>query len=233
MTEGTTKDLLDMSQPETAHALRLHLLGDREAARAAFESLLARQPRNYFFHFLLGETAYATGRLEEAVRHYEAAIALKPDFGVAYYKRGVCWYRLGRLAESLESFSTLLAMKDQGHAMASYFFGLINQLLGNDAQAEEGFRMLRGESRQSLIANYYLAQLKAKQNRHAEALALLEELLDATPGLAEAHYLKGMALMGMHRNTEAVASFRATLALNPQDGRARVGLETLTEVPEI
>ena len=28
--------------------------------------------------------------------------------------------------------------------MASYFVGLINQFLGNDEEAEEGFRVLRG-----------------------------------------------------------------------------------------
>jgi len=222
-----------MSQPETAEAIRLHLLGERDGAGAAFEKLLAREPKNYFFHYLLGETRYATGLLDQAVRHYQSAIELKPDFGVAFYKMGVCYYRMGRLDKSLESFSTLLSMKDQGHAMASYFFGLINQFLGNDREAEEGFAILRGASRQSLIANYYLAQLKLKQRKYDEALALLDELLQATPHLAEAHYLKGAVFMEMHRNTDAVASFRRTLELNPSDTRARGNVEMLTEVPEI
>ena len=230
--QEATKELFDMSQPDTAEAMRLHLLGEREGARAAFEKLLAKDPKNYFFHYLLGETKYATGLLDEAVRHYRAAIELKPDFGVAFYKVGVCYYRMGQLEKSLESFSTLLKMKGQGHAMASYFFGLINQFLGNDEEAEEGFRILRGASRQSLIANYYLAQLKLKQNRHQEALDLLEELLQATPHLAEGHYLKGMVYMGMHRNMDAVISFRKTLELNPNDKRARGNVEMLTEVPE-
>ena len=81
--------------------------------------------------------------------------------------------KYGKLEKSMESFSTLLGMKGQGHAMASYFFGLINQFLGNDKEAEEGFRILRGASRQSLIANFYLAQLKLKHNRHEEALELV------------------------------------------------------------
>ena len=222
-----------MSQPDTAEAMRLHLLGEREGARAAFEKLLARDAKNYFFHYLLGETKYAMGLLDEAVRHYRAAIELKPDFGVAFYKEGVCYHRMGQLEKSLECFSALLKMKGQGHAMASYFFGLINQFLGNDEEAEEGFRILRGASGQSLIANYYLAQLKMKQNKYNEALDLLEELLQATPNLAEAHYLKGMAFMGMHRNVEAVACFRKTLELNPKDARARGNVEMLTEVPEV
>jgi tetratricopeptide (TPR) repeat protein len=229
---GSTKELFDLSQPEIAEAMRLHLLGDREGAGVAFAKLLAKDPKNYFFHYLLGEAKYATGLLDEAVRHYRAAIDLKTDFGIAFYKMGVCYYRMGQLEKSLECFSTLLKMKGQGHVMASYFFGLINQFLGNDAEAEEGFRILRGASRQSLIANYYLAQLKLKQNRHKEALELLEELLHATPNLAEAHYLKGTVFMGMHMNMDAVGCFRKTLELNPNDKRARDNLEMLTEVPE-
>jgi hypothetical protein len=38
--------------------------------------------------------------------------------------------------------------------------------------------------------------------------------------------------MGMHKNMEAIASFRKTLELNPNDKRARGNLEMLTEVPE-
>jgi tetratricopeptide (TPR) repeat protein len=230
--QGSMKELFDLSQPEVAEAMRLHLLGDRQGAGVAFEKLLAKDPKNYFYHYLLGEAKYATGLLDEAVGHYAAAIALKQDFGIAFYKMGVCHYRMGQLEKSLESFSTLLKMKGQGHVMASYFFGLINEFLGNDEEAEEGFRILRGASRQSLIANYYLAQLKLKQNKYQEALELLEELLQATPHLAEAHYLKGMVFMGLHKNMEAIGSFRKTLELNPNDKRARGNLEMLTEVPE-
>ena len=38
--------------------------------------------------------------------------------------------------------------------------------------------------------------------------------------------------MGLHKNMEAIGSFRKTLELNPNDKRARGNLEMLTEVPE-
>ncbi len=231
--KDTGAELFDLSHPETAEAIRLHLLGDREPARRAFEALLKENPKNYYFHYLLGETKYAMGLLSDAAKEYQEAINLKPDFGVAYYKMGVCHYRRGDLRKSLESFAALLKMKGQGHAMASYFFGLINQFLGEDEDAEEGFRILRGESRESLIANYYLAQLKMKHNQFQEALDLLDELLRVTPNLAEVHYLKGRAFMAMHRNMEAIGCFRRTLELNANDKRARGYMEMLTDVPEI
>ncbi len=230
--QSAQQDLFDLSSPQTVEAMRHHLLGEREEAEKAFEKLLRAEPNNYFFHYLLGEAQYSLGRLSDSVVEYQKAIDLKPDFGVAYYKMGVCYHRMGQLEKSLESFNAILKMPGQGHAMASYFVGLINQFLGNDKEAEEGFRILRGSSKESLIANYYLAQLKIKHHRYQEALDLLDELLVATPTLAEVHFQKGVVYMGMHANMEAIRSFRKTLELNPGDARARGNLELLTEVPE-
>jgi tetratricopeptide (TPR) repeat protein len=232
MTKEKTKDLFDITRPETAEAMRSYLLGDWEKAHKIFEKLSEEDPGNHFYHFILGEIHYAMGRLEDAVGCYAKAIERKPDFGIAYYKTGVCYYRMGLLEKSLKSFSTLLSMKDQSHVMASYFFGLINEFLGNDEEAEKGFGILRSDSRESRIAGFYLAQIKIRHQKYPEALALLDELLEATPNLAEVHYQKGVALMGMHKNMEAIASFRKTLQLNPGDQRTRSTLELLTEVPE-
>ncbi len=226
-----SQSILDTSLPETTEAMQHYLLGEWEEASEGFKKLIQRDPSNYFYYFILGEILYAMGGLEEAVRNYLQALERKPDFGVAYYKMGVCYYRMGQLEKSLESFSAILSMKDQSHAMASYFFGIINLFLGNDEAAEKGFKMLRGESRESLISNFYLALLKMKQMLFGEAVALLDELLKATPNLAEVHFMKGTAYMAMHKNLEAIASFRKTLELNPNDKRAKANMELLTEVP--
>lgn len=226
------KDSVLDASPQTAEAMRNYLLGNWEEARAGFNALLTHDPHNYFHYFILGEILYAMGRLSDAVDHYRHAVELKPDFGVAYYKTGVCYYRMGMLEKSLESFSVLLGMKDQSHAMASYFYGIINLFLGNDEEAQKGFGILRSESGESHISNFYLALLKMKHQKYAESLALLDELLKTTPNLAEVHFMKGTVYMGMHRNQEAIASFRKALELNPMDMRAKASLELLTEVSE-
>jgi tetratricopeptide (TPR) repeat protein len=228
---GPRTGVLDISDRATAETMRQYLLGDWDNAAAGFQGLIDRDPANHFLPFLLGETEYARGDLQRAVDWYHKAIELKPDYGVAYYKLGVSYYRMGLLKQSLESFAKLLGMEEQSHAMASYFYGLINQFLGNDGEAERGFAMLHKESRQSVIANYYLALLKIKHHQYDEALRLLEELLAATPDLPEVHYLMGVAFKGLHRNTEAIREFRRTLEINPQDDRARASLELLTDTP--
>ncbi len=224
---------IDPTNPEYAQAIALYLGGEWEQARRAFERLSARDPGNPFFQLLLGNILYSLGELDAASGRYRRALELKPDFGVAHYKLGVCEYRAGRLVQSLESFRALLALKDQSHAMAAYFVGLISSFLGDDEGAMEGFSMLRRNSPQSRIANYYLAQLEIKHGRHEEALRLLDELLQTTPRLAEVHYLRGRVLEKMHRNEEAVHSFRKTIELNPADQRARTELNLLTGVGDL
>ena len=221
------------SDPEYAGAIAHYLGGEWTAAREAFERLAGRDPANPFYMLLLGNIFYSLGELDAAAAHYRRAIGLKPDYGVALYKLGVCEYRAGRLVESLASFRTLLALKDQSHAMAAYFVGLISSFLGDDEGAREGFSLLRRSSPQSRIANYYLAQLEFKHGRYEEALRLLDELLQITPGLAEVHYLRGRVLEKLHRNGEAVGCFQRTLELNPADQRARAELNLLVGVGDL
>lgn len=221
---------LDLSNNDYSVAIEHYLNGKWNEAKSAFEALLKRYPTDHFLPLLIGNTMYSLGRLDESIDYYNDAIKLKPDFGNAYYKLGVCYYRCGRLEEGLAAFTKVLELRDQSHAMASYFIGLINHLLGADEAALEGFTNLRKVSPSSLIANFYLAQLKMKERKYEEALQLLRELSEVTPNLAEVHYLLGTAQFRLHNNTEAIKSYRKTLELNPEDSRARSVLELLIDV---
>jgi len=221
---------IDLSNSEYSAAIEQYLNGKWNEARVAFEALANRFPEDHFIPLLLGNIKYSLGRLEESIGHYRDAIAMKPDFGNAYYKLGVCLYRCGRLEEGLAAFMKVMQLRDQSHAMASYFVGLINHLLGSDPAALEGFTSLRRISPESKIANFYLAQLKMKERKYDEALELLNELASAAPNLAEVHYMLGTAQFRLHNNTEAIKSYRRTLELNPEDNRARSVLELLIDV---
>jgi tetratricopeptide (TPR) repeat protein len=231
-TSSGVSTLFDLAEPKTAKAMQHYLLGEWEQARKLLEESLRQHPENHFISYLLGEISYASGKLEKAVAYYRRAIEMKPDFGVAHYKMGTCLYRMGRLDESLREFGALITLPGQGHAMGSYFVGLINQMLGDNAAAERGFEVLKDESPESLIANYYLAQLKILQHRYTEALQLLDELLRVSPALAEVHYLEGVAHQGLHQNMDAAACYRRTLEINPGDLRARASLDLLTNIGE-
>jgi tetratricopeptide (TPR) repeat protein len=171
--------------------------------------------------------------LDEALRNYRKATDLGPSHSHALYKLGVCAFRAGLLNEAREAFSKNLELKGQSHAMSNYWLGLIDFFLGNDEDALQAFGRLKEESPESNFANFFMAQLLIKHNRHKEATKLLDELLERTPAFAEAHYLQGQAYRGVHRNFEAIKCFRKALQLAPNDKRIQGELEMLIEVPSI
>ena len=221
---------LNHNDPAYIESMRLFLLGKWKEAEEAFLDLEKTYPTSTFVKLILGNIHYSLGSLETSVDYYQKAVELDPEFGNAYYKLGVCYYRMGKLLKALEAFNKVVDLKNQSHAMASYFIGLINVFIGHDKPSLEGFEALRKVSPESKIANFYLAQLKIKQKNHTEAIELLEELTEVTPNFAEVHYMLGTAKFGLGKNTEAIQSFRKALELNPEDNRSRSKLTLLTDV---
>ncbi len=218
------------SDQEYLTAMSHFLAGDWDAAQKAFADLDKKYTEEPFIKLLRGNVDYSRGDLDEAVEQYNAAIALNPSYGNAYYKLGVCYYRMGELDKALDAFNQVVEMKDQSHAMASYFVGLIDLFLGRDHKASKAFEQFHKMSPESRIANFYLAHMKVRQKEFGEALKLLKELVEATPGFAEVHYLLGVAHYGLHNNTEAVKCFQRALEINPEDERSRSKLALITEV---
>jgi tetratricopeptide (TPR) repeat protein len=221
---------LNQSDPAYRDAMRLYLSGEWSGAESAFESLSESYPESTFVKLIQGNISYSLGNLDEAVDFYNQALDLDPNFGFAHYKLGVCYYRMGRLQQSLEAFEKVAGVESQSHAMASYFIGLINLFLGHDERAAAAFETFREKSPESMIANFYLAQLKIKRKEYEDARTLLSELAEATPDFAEVHYMLGVTHYGLHNNTEAIQCFRKALELNPEDERSKTKLTLLTEV---
>ena len=223
----------DHKQPEYIEAMEAYLSGDRADAEKAVESLIRKYPDDSSLLLLLGNITYTLGRLGEACAHYEKAIELEPGFCQAYFKLGVCYVRMGKLDQALRSFKKNVEAGCQGHVMSYYWMGLINSFLGNDDEAREAFTLLHEESKESQLANFFLAQLLMRRNENEEALRLLQELLALSPDFAEVHYLMGLVYSRMHKNMDAIRCFRRTLELNPEDKRARMEFEQLVEVPSV
>ena len=222
---------LNQSDPEYIAAMTRHLSGEWVEAERAFTQLLEKYPDNPFLFLLLGNNCYSQGKLDKAVEHYRRSIYLKPDLGNAYYKLGVCQYRIGKLQHALESFQKVVSLQNQSHAMALYFIGLINVLLGNDSSATDAFASFREVSPESRIASFYLAQLKLKRNEFRDALEPLTQLAAETPHFAEVQYMLGIAHYGLHENMQAIKCFRRALEINPNDQRSKTRLALLTDTP--
>lgn len=65
-----------MSQPDTAEAMRLHLLGERDSARAAFEKLLAPR-QSLIANYYLAQLKLKQNRYAEA--SFRKTLELNPN----------------------------------------------------------------------------------------------------------------------------------------------------------
>jgi len=218
----------DQNDPDYVRGMQSYLSAEWTQAESIFKSLNKKYPDSAYILLQLGEIYYSIGRLDESLAIYKKSLALNPENNIFHYKIGVCAYRAGKLEEALESFKRVNETNSGSHAMASYFIGLINFFLGNEKESAVSFDKLRKESSESKIANFFLAQLKIKNNQFTAAISLLEELLVITPHFAEIYYLLGDAYYKTHDITKALQCIRKALELNPNDKRSAVMLEFLT-----
>ncbi|MFP4430649.1 MAG: tetratricopeptide repeat protein [Spirochaetota bacterium] len=218
------------SDPKYQEAMAFYLSGEWTEAEKAFLELRKSYPDSAFAHLILGNIYYSLGKLDTSVEEYQKAVEIHPEFGIALYKLGVCQYRMGKLTEALESFQQVIDSGSESHAMAAYFVGLIHFFLGNDESAAVAFERFRELSPESMIANYYLAQLRIKRKEYDSARKLLKELAAETPNFAEVHYMMGVASFGLHDTTGAMTSLRKALEINPDDERARSKLTLISDV---
>ena len=221
---------LNQADPAYIEAMTLYMSGKWKEAEKAFSKLMEEYPENTFVILNMSQVYYSLGRLDEAIALNNRALEINPDLGVANYRLGVCYFRAGRLVQALDSFNKVISSSSQSHAMARYFAGLINFFLGNDEEADSAFEALREVSKESMIANFFRAQIKLRQNQHQEALELLAELAAETPRFSELHYMMGQAYYGLHLNPEAIRSFQKVLEINPDDSRAKTKLTLLTDI---
>jgi tetratricopeptide (TPR) repeat protein len=217
------------TESEFISGMRSYMEGDREKSLKALSELLEKNPNDASLHVLLGNLLYSQGTLGKSAEHYEMALKIAPGMCQAWYKLGECYVRMGKLSEALQAFKKNVEAECGTHVMSYYWMGLINNFLGNDEKAKEAFSILRRESEESLLANYFLAQLFMKRNEHAKALPLLEELVRTSPNFADAYFLIGEAYAGLYKNVEAIRSFRKAVELNPEDKRAKMMLDHYTE----
>ena len=140
-----------------------------------------------------------------------------------YATRGQALAKSGNNEEALAEFERALAL-DPYNVRALYGRGLIRQAEREHQQAIEDFTAANGLSPQKAEpllarANSYFALDKSK-----EAMADLDEAVQADPNSSLAWSSRGAAYERSGDKTNASASYARALALRPKDEAARSGL---------
>ena len=214
-----------------AHALEAYELGRIDAAAAACERLLARDPRNAPALHLLGLIADGRSDHARAAGLIQSAIAADPAVGLYHFNLGNVLRELGRAEEAATSYARATALDPRRFAA---WFNLA-QLLAERGQPEQAIVAFREAIRTepgSLHARVELAAAlvdTAQAGAHtaarsAEALALLENDWPRAPDPWRARFALAMALVGCGRWTEAASHLEAIVAARPDAAQARNAL---------
>jgi tetratricopeptide (TPR) repeat protein len=95
-------------------AAALEQTGELRAAKKAYMAAGHRWPRNLIARMGIGNTRYALGKIDAAVRAFRAAIAVDPHSAAAYNNLAVGLSKLGCHRDAIEAARRAVALGDKG-----------------------------------------------------------------------------------------------------------------------
>lgn len=160
------------------HGNVLAKLGQKDAALAAYDAALARDPRLLAALFNRANLLAALGRMAEALADYDRALVVRADMAGIWNNRGVALRALSDHAGALASFQRAAAL-DGGHVNALTNIAIaLNDLNRHDealAAADRALAVRPGFAE----ALYVKGTILTACARHGEALAQYEAALAA------------------------------------------------------
>lgn len=208
--------------------------GQPEHAEQSFRTALSLDASLVRARFELGKLLEQKGDRDGAMEQYEQAVRLAPDFTAARYRLGVLLSQTGqaqRGAAELEVVTRIREQRAKGEQAALAYKQGLSQL-----EAKQ-FEAAAGELEQSLALRPDFIEVRIAlaetceqwglalegQDKKPEAIEKFRRALEADPR-ADTYNHVGVLLARSGRLREAIASFRAALALQPDFHNAQVNL---------
>jgi tetratricopeptide (TPR) repeat protein/SAM-dependent methyltransferase len=164
-------------------AVELHQAGQLGRARALYEQILAREPRNTDALQFLGLLNFDDGDAERARELIEQAIAEKPGVAPYYDNLGKVLESQDRLEEALRAFEHAEEL-EPGAADRSFNMGVVNRRLGRVQDAERHFCAALDANPDDADYHLNLAGVLKAQARYGEAVTSYRQALSLRPGAA-------------------------------------------------
>ncbi len=207
--------------------------GRHAEASDAYEAALRLAPQQLDALLGAGRVLLTQRRYAEALARFEAAAAVSPQPPALAGARTVAQdAKLGAAqamlhldrAQDARAALGALAQERPGDADVLLALGGAAVALHDQAGAEQHFREAVTAAPTRFDGYLALARLFTKTERPSDAAALLEEAARRVPQTAEVHRLLGESELEQNRIPEAVAQFRAALALDVTDAPSAFGL---------
>ncbi len=216
--------------PKLAAAVDLYRHGKLDNALQQVREFLTDHPDSAAGYELAGAAALALGRFKEAEDWLGGAVRLDP-------RRATSMALLGQLAAQWNdpasaeqwyrqalALSPKLRLAQRGHAWALLHLGRLQEA------AEEARYIIALSGGKDVEVKQFLAGIYHELGHHAEAEALLNEVLAAAPTAQEALVLQGMVKLDLEKFDEAAALLKQVTQRNPRSTWARLGLSIIARL---
>jgi tetratricopeptide (TPR) repeat protein len=183
------------------------------------------QDRAFRTHITDGDTALSTDDVSGAVAAFSGALALRPDSMLAHLKRGDAYLRRGELLAALADLTAATSL-DRTATRPKELLGDVNAALARPRSAINAYRAYLTLDEQAPHILIKLGGEELRDGQTSAALVSARKALDLEAGLAEAHYLVGLALQ-QSDPVQAATAFGRAVALKPSLLSAREQLATV------
>jgi len=183
---------------------------DLDRAETLYRRAAELDPRYAEARFGLGQCANLRGQAEAARQHFEAAVQIAPQYPQAHYQLSVLLRRLGEAEKAAEHLQQFQA---GGHPPLT-----TDPLQRAIVQAYSEATILKHRAMDLL-----------ERGRKAEAIQILERVIELDPESATTHYKLGLLYTGQGRIEEAVEQLRIAYEIDPSrvDAKSRYGQELI------
>ncbi len=186
--------------------------GNLDAAIDLIRLALQNDPKEYQFHFHLGEIFSKIGKDEETIFHYRNVVELHPEMAEAHFRLGVALQKINQPDEAIKSFQLAIA-NDPMLGEAHNNIGAIYIEQKKYKEALSHLQTAVSITPDLLSAYKNMARCYLKIGEKAKALRCYDKILSAAPKHAEVLILKGDLLLSQHRFDDAYRQYLKASAL--------------------
>lgn len=166
--------------------------------------------------FALATMHFQSNRLGRAAVGYQQAIRKFPNFLRAHKNLGYVLIRQGDFDDAAEHLAKALSL-GEGDGVTFVALGYCHYTLERYVSAENAYRMAILRVPDSKEARNGLVNCLLATNRHLEALALLDELLEREPGDVFCHRARANALIALNKPKEAAVTLEILRRMDQLD----------------
>jgi predicted O-linked N-acetylglucosamine transferase (SPINDLY family) len=196
------------------HAFTLHQQGQLTQAKAIYEHVLTKDPKNFDALHLLGVIAATNQNPTLAAELLGMATEVNSQNAPAYSNRGAVLNELKRFEEALDSCDRAIVIKPD-YADAHYNRGNALSELKRFEEALVSYESAIEIKRDYTDAYNNRAAALQKLKRFEEAVASYDRAISIKPNYADAYLNRGNALTELNRLQEALISFDKAIEIRP------------------